>query len=84
MIHQCGQEFAKCRGQQLPLHPIIGKNRKRKKCLMMFFPLSDSGKDSERLCITHAHTSQLGVCHWGCLRLSDRQKELRNKVENIS
>ena len=33
---------------------------------------------------THAHTSQLGVCGWGFLRLSDRQKEEREEVENIS
>jgi len=30
-----------------------------------------------------AHTSQLGVCGWGFLRLSDRQKEEREEVENI-
>jgi hypothetical protein len=50
----------------------------------MFFPLSDSGQDSERLCITYAHTSQLEVCGWGFRRLSDRPKEKRKKVENIS
>ncbi len=33
--------------------------------------------------ITHAHTSQLGVCGWGFLRLSDRQKEEREEIENI-
>jgi hypothetical protein len=52
----------------------------------MYFPLPDSGQDSERLfhfSITHAHTSQLGVCGWGFLRLSDRQKEEGKKVENI-
>ena len=50
-------------------------------------PLPDSGQDSERLFhfgITHAHTGQLGVCGWGFLRLSDRQKEKREEVENIS
>jgi hypothetical protein len=53
----------------------------------MHFPLPDSGQDSERLfhfSITHAHTSQLGVCGWSFLRLSDRQKEEREEVENIS
>jgi hypothetical protein len=53
----------------------------------MRFPLPDSGQDSERLfqiSITHAHTSQLGVCGWGFLCLSDRQKEKREEVENIS
>jgi hypothetical protein len=46
--------------------------------------LPDSGQDSERLLITHAHTGQLGVCSRRFLRLSDRQKEEREKVENIS
>ena len=53
----------------------------------MHSPLPDSGQDSERLFhfgITHAHTGQLGVCGWGFLRLSDRQKEKREEVENIS
>jgi hypothetical protein len=46
--------------------------------------LPDSGQNSERLFITHAHTSQLGICSRRFLRLSDRQKEKREKVENIS
>ena len=50
----------------------------------MSFPFPDSGKDSERLLITHAHTSQLGICSRRFLRLADRQKEEREKVENIS
>ncbi len=53
----------------------------------MCSPLPDSGQDSERLfhfSITHAHASQLGVCGWGFLGLSDRQKEEGEKVENIS
>jgi len=53
----------------------------------MNIPLPDSGQYSERLfhfSITHAHTSQLGVCGRGFLRLSDRQKEEGEEVENIS
>jgi hypothetical protein len=53
----------------------------------MHLPLPNSGQESERLfhfSITHAHTSQLGVCGWGFLRLSDRQEEEREEVENIS
>ena len=50
----------------------------------MFSLLPDSGQDSERLITTHTHTSQLGIGGGGFLRLSDRQKEEREKVENIS
>lgn len=49
-----------------------------------FSLLPDSGQDSERSFTTHTHTSQLGICGRGFLRLSDRQKEEREKVENIS
>ena len=52
----------------------------------MLFPMPDFGQESERLfhfSITHAHTSQLGVCSWSFLCLSDRQKEEREEVENI-
>jgi hypothetical protein len=50
----------------------------------MFSALPDSGQNLERSFITHAHTSQLGVCSRRFLRLSDRQKEEGEKVENIS